>query len=102
MTKDTYHPTAKVKNKFSEIRKYDCGFVYGAEVRKNRVKLQEGKTQNNKKIVNKSRSPMRPHTRKAHWHHYWTGKGRSELVLRWIAPNSGWRRGAAATIHRVR
>lgn len=102
VTKNTYHPTARVKNKFSEIRKYDCGFVYGAEIRKNRVKLQEGKTQNKKKKVNKSRGPMRPHTRKAHWHHYWTGKGRTELVLRWIPPTVVGTGARPATIHRVR
>jgi len=25
----------------------------------------------------------RPHARRAHWQHYWTGKGRTTLVLRW-------------------
>ncbi len=25
----------------------------------------------------------RPHARRAHWQHYWTGKGRSNLELRW-------------------
>lgn len=29
---------------------------------------------------------VRPHLRRAHWHHYWAGKGREELVLRWVAP----------------
>lgn len=28
----------------------------------------------------------RPHLRRAHWHHYWAGPGKSQLVLRWIAP----------------
>lgn len=28
----------------------------------------------------------RPHIRRAHWHHYWTGKGRSILVVKWIFP----------------
>ena len=26
----------------------------------------------------------RPHARKAHWQHYWTGKGRTTLEVRWI------------------
>lgn len=26
----------------------------------------------------------RPHVRRAHWHHYWVGEGRSKIVLRWI------------------
>lgn len=45
---------------------------------------------------------MRPHTRKAHWHHYWVGKGRKELVLRWIAPTVVGTGECVATIHRVR
>lgn len=28
----------------------------------------------------------RPHVRRAHWHHYWTGKGRSVLVVKWLFP----------------
>lgn len=29
---------------------------------------------------------VRPHVRRAHWHHYWTGKGRTTLEVRWIEP----------------
>lgn len=28
----------------------------------------------------------RPHVRRAHWHHYWTGEGRKNLEVRWIEP----------------
>ena len=28
----------------------------------------------------------RPHVRRAHWHHYWVGKGRTKLTLKWLAP----------------
>ncbi len=31
-------------------------------------------------------SASRPHVRRAHWHTFWTGKGRSIPVLRWLAP----------------
>ena len=27
-----------------------------------------------------------PHVRRAHWHTYWTGKGRQTPVLRWLSP----------------
>ena len=27
----------------------------------------------------------RPHARRAHWQHYWTGKGRTTLEVRWIS-----------------
>ena len=29
---------------------------------------------------------VRPHIRRAHWHHYWTGPGRKSLEVRWIQP----------------
>lgn len=28
----------------------------------------------------------RPHVRRAHWHHYWTGPGRTILEVRWLEP----------------
>lgn len=30
--------------------------------------------------------PPRPHVRRAHWHLYWTGKGRAVPRLNWVAP----------------
>ena len=29
---------------------------------------------------------VRPHIRRANWHHYWTGPGRKSLEVRWIQP----------------
>lgn len=34
-------------------------------------------------------SPKRPHSRKGHWHHFWTGSKNSDnrkLELRWLSP----------------
>lgn len=28
----------------------------------------------------------RPHVRRAHWHHYWTGPGRTVLTVKWLEP----------------
>ncbi len=33
----------------------------------------------------KSSKKRRPHARKAHWQHYWTGKGRTIREVRWIS-----------------
>ncbi len=59
---------------------HDVGYRVGAELRayeraKSERKPHQGGT-------------VRPHMRRAHWHHYWTGPrdGERELVLRWIAP----------------
>lgn len=29
---------------------------------------------------------VRPHVRRAHWHHYWVGEGHTRLEVRWIEP----------------
>lgn len=85
VTKNTYKPYTKSKNKFSEIQKWDCGIRYGESIRKEKRENRDNDTQKNNTHEKKS-VPVRPHTRKAHWHHYWTGKGRQTLTLKWIAP----------------
>ena len=62
------------------ISYWDVGYRVGADY------------PNNKKEVTISEnsggfgSMKRPHVRRAHWHHYWVGEGRTKLELRWIAP----------------
>ena len=29
---------------------------------------------------------MRPHVRRAHWHHFWAGKGKQTLIVKWLEP----------------
>ncbi len=29
---------------------------------------------------------LRPHIRRAHWHGYWTGKNRTDFILKWLPP----------------
>ncbi len=45
----------------------------------------------------------RPHVRRAHWHHYWAGKGKTQLILKWIAPVlvNGTEDDIVATEHQV-
>lgn len=45
---------------------------------------------------------VRPHMRRAHWHHYWVGKGRSEIALRWVAPVAVGSGEAPAVVRPVR
>lgn len=48
---------------------------------------------------------VRPHVRRAHWHHYWVGEGRTRLEVRWIEPTfvlpEGKREVPVATVRRV-
>lgn len=102
VTKSTYRPGKTIKNKFSEIRLWECGYRYGTVIRnsKNNEKLKSKKSYN----VTVDRKFPVAHTRRAHWHHYWTGplKGERKLVLHWIAPTfvSG-RKEEVATMHRI-
>lgn len=39
-------------------------------------------------VTNQSngRRTVEPHIRAAHWHHYWVGEGRTELIVKWLPP----------------
>lgn len=96
LTKGTYRPYSKPKNKFSEVRKWDVGVRYGNKIRLMRTSGTTGEkaaptgsqaAENggpDQKPCN-HRSP-RAHMRRAHWHHYRIGRGRKEIVLKWIEP----------------
>ena len=81
-TINTYRPSSVIRNKYSEIRKWEVGVRYGEKIRQfKRNKLNvvgeiEGSNQNAK----------RPHIRKAHWERYHVGKGRKEIVSKWKEP----------------
>lgn len=84
------------KDRYSDIRKWDVGVRIGAAIRKYR---SEAKTENPESLDEEVKSETkertghaspRPHMRRGHWHHFWTGakkdvEGR-KLVLRWIPP----------------
>ena len=95
VTKNTYRPSAVVKNKFSEVKKWDVGIRYGKSIRINTEKamkiIEEERRGENaptqkQNYLNKQRALPRPHYRCAHWQHYWTGPGRRVYEVRWIEP----------------
>lgn len=104
-TKYTYHPSSTVKNKYAEVRKWECGLRYGENIRlSKKATVQEKDKSDTQNILTAEKQRHLPcvHTRRAHWHHYWVGKGRSELVLRWIAPTIvGGDKVETAVIHNV-
>ena len=106
VTKNTYRPTKTVRNKFSEVRKWDCGYRFGSEVRKmTNINSKENKAEEpdlcGERDSQIHRSPV-AHTRRAHWHHYWTGprKGERQLILKWIAPTYVCGQTKVAIIHK--
>ena len=76
----TYKPSAIIRNKYSEIRKWDVGFRYGKKIRtyENSEYIAQAGTNKNEKLGIK-----RPHIRKAHWERYHTING---IVPKWIEP----------------
>ena len=75
-----------IKDKYSEIRKWDVGIRVGAAIRQQKMREQSEQPERNQ---NGHNSP-RPHMRRGHWHHFWTGsKTRPEerkLILKWLSP----------------
>lgn len=80
------HRTPHVRDKYSEIRKWDVGVRVGNTIRAAR---KAAPAQDEPKPTGTHASP-RPHMRRAHWHHFWTGPKKDldarKLVLRWIPP----------------
>lgn len=69
-----------------EIRTWDVGVKFASNVRKAR-ELMGGREHSASE--NGERNSPRPHTRRGHWHHYWTGSesnGSRKLILKWTAP----------------
>ena len=86
--KHTYRPNQTIKNKFREVFVNDVGIKVGAKITKAEqsvVKAYE-ETDEYKATIAKNRKPPKPHFRRAHWHRYWTGKGRTELKVNWVEP----------------
>lgn len=73
-------PTTTIKDKFSEIQKWDVGVRVVRE-----HKAAANGTQKHAETSGDRRRP-RQHWRKAHWHTYWVGKGRTRKELKFIAP----------------
>ena len=96
ITKATYRPQAAVKNKFSEIRRWEVGVRFGQTIRSTIKEAPKGSDcpdeDNGKEetepeeIAKKARKSPVPHFRCAHWQHYWVGPGRKICEVRWIEP----------------
>ena len=88
LTKQTYRPSPHIKNKFSEVRQWECGYRYGAEVRKIKT-ASDNEKETSPHVSPTSRKPVIEHVRRAHWHHYWIGRHNTDerkLILHWIPP----------------
>lgn len=100
--------TAKKTNKKADkrpVRHWDVGVRVGATIKRNRS--YAAKTQH-KGSDHKQHARPRPHLRRGHWSHFWTGKRNSadrERILKWIEPvyiNADSPDDLPTTIHKVK
>lgn len=104
ITMKTYKPSQTIKNKFSEVRMWDVGVRYGKAIKfakqemEKEIKLYTNESAKEKK----TRKPVRPHIRSAHWQRYHVGEGRKQIKVNWIPPVyvCGGKE-IAVTIHKV-
>ena len=80
--KKIYRPSKSIKNRFSEIRKWDVGYRI---VHEHKKMEQNAEKEWYEKHPGDRRRP-RMHWRKAHWHTFCCGKGRNERRIKFIAP----------------
>lgn len=87
------------------VRRWDVGVRVGATIKHNRS--YAAKTQR-KGSEHKQHARPRPHLRRGHWSHFWTGKRDSadrERILKWIEPvyiNADMPDDLPTTIHKVK
>ncbi len=82
--KKIYRPSQRIKNKYSEIRKWDVGMRVMKERKQQEIQCMQETSLGTNSI--KERQRPRMHWRKAHWHTYLTGPGKNKRELRFIAP----------------
>ena len=76
-----------IKDKYREIEKFDCGNEITTKIR--RLSTHEKYVGYHYESGDKGGASKSPHVRKAHWHHFWTGKRNSDerkLILKWLPP----------------
>lgn len=81
LQKKIYTPSKTIRNRFSEIRKWDVGVrVVKAHKSAQIAAIDAGNE------PDAFRRRPRQHWRKAHFHTYWVGEGRKRKELKFIAP----------------
>lgn len=80
--------TSPIRDKVREIDTQDVGFRIGAVLRWNPKPENSSNTESHTEYS--ERHPVRPHTRRGHWHHYWVGSKSNpderRLILKWTHP----------------
>lgn len=86
------------------VRRWDVGIRVGATIKRNRSYA----TRTAQRADHRQHARPRPHLRRGHWSHFWTGKRDSadrERILKWIEPvyiNADTPDDLPTTIHKVK
>lgn len=75
----------------------ECGFKLGAAIRNYKYIYEKNEEGTSKRI-----RTVKPHIRCGHFHHYWTGKGRKELTVKFIEPTFILGGNKLPTMHEVK
>lgn len=81
--------TGYIKDKYREIRKWDVGIRTTKMIRSIRTSDKFVRYTDIDNLRTGKGTSKRPHVRRGHWHHFWTGPRNSKerkLILRWIGP----------------
>lgn len=79
-------PGGAGKDKLSSVRKWDVGYRIGRTLKS----IKHSSSQPT--VIERNpmgSSPKRPHIRRAHFHHFWTGKrggNERKLIVKWVSP----------------
>lgn len=90
--KITRKPKSKdfIKDKYREVQIWDCGNEISEKIRMFSSQEKSNKrSENSAEYIVKAGVGKAPHSRRGHWHHFWTGKIGTDdrkLVLKWLAP----------------
>lgn len=83
----TYRPRTKgapIRDRFREVQSYDTGMVIGSALRRAAV------SRHSHTSSEPTGRHVRAHTRRGHWHHFWTGSKSlpddRKIVLKWVSP----------------
>lgn len=76
----------------------EVGCRLGSAIRNYRV-VYEKSNKNNSSDVKRV---VKPHSRCGHFHHYWTGKGRTDLIVKYVEPTFVLGGNKQAVIHSVK
>lgn len=93
---------SKMRKVEKDMKTSICGYAYGQEVRAIKRMPVSAPSRKGSSSHGSKGQKKRPHTRRAHWHHYRIGKGRKEVKVVFLPPTIVGSKPGMATVHKVK